>query len=137
MIISGVDLVHSPRGRRARCARKWFACIGPPDAQPLPLGYDERETLKRGGLSHILAWYACSLACRGYDVFEHPSFDDYGCGVMASEHCPDFIRNNEALLKRFPPRPLTGLGPALVWEPPEIHAGTMASYRRGQARAGI
>ena len=36
-------LQNNPDGRRARSARKWFADNGPPDLQPLPLGYNERE----------------------------------------------------------------------------------------------
>jgi hypothetical protein len=65
MIISAVDLGHNnPRGRRARMAREHFASNGPPDAQPLPLGYAERERMKIGGLSTIVALYARSLALR-------------------------------------------------------------------------
>jgi len=133
MIISAVDLSCSPRGRRARFARKWFADNGPADIQPLPLGYAEREALKGGGAAHILAWYARSLAGRKYDVLEHPSFDDYACGVTASEYAPDFIKK-EHLLKRFPPRPLDGLGPGLCWQPPKEHARTMESLRRCRER---
>ena len=130
MIISGVDLGHSPRGRRARFARKWLAINGPPDVPPLPLGYDEREALKVGGLKHVTAWYASSLACLDYTVWDHPSFEGYARGVMASEYAPDFIKKDEELQRRFPPRTLTGLGPALVWEPPVLHAETMASWQR-------
>jgi hypothetical protein len=102
MIISAVDLNtrRNPLGRRALSARKWFDLYGPPDAPPLPLGYDEREALKRGGLPTIVAWYACSLACLDYDVLEHPSFDDYGCGIMASDHAPEFIKEDEELRRR-------------------------------------
>ena len=138
MIISGVDDLNprrNPLGRRALFAHKWFALNGPPDAPPLPLSYDEREDLKIGGLPHIVAWFACSLACLDYDVSEHPSFEDYARGVMASDHAPDFIKKEEELQRRFPPCPLTGLGPALVWEPPALHAETMASFRRSLARA--
>src|ERR687887_534836 len=95
--ISGVDQSCSSRGRRARFARKWFADNGPPDIQPLPLGYDEREALKGGGAPHILAWYARSLAGRKYNVLEHPLFDDYARGVMASEYAPGFITKNDEL----------------------------------------
>jgi hypothetical protein len=84
MIISVVDLQHNPRGRRARMAREHFAANGPPDAQPLPLGYAERERMKIGGLSTIVALYARSLACEGYNLEKHPSFQDYACGIMAS-----------------------------------------------------
>ena len=50
---------------------------------------------------------------------EHPSFDEYASGVMESEkHAPDFIRDNEEMRKRFPPRPLKGLRSGLYWQPP-------------------
>jgi hypothetical protein len=119
--------------RAALLAREWFADNGPPDMQPLPLSYGEREALKGGGAPHILAWYARSLESRKYDVLEHPLFDDYARGVMASEHAPYFIKK-ELLLKRFPPRVLPGLGPGLSWEPPEEHARTMESLRRCRER---
>ena len=118
MLISGADLTCSPCGQRAKAAREWFAKHGPPDMQPLPLGYDEREALKDGGLRHILAWYARSLAELKYDVLQHPSFYDYACGVMALKplRC---ISENPELLKRFPPRPLEGLDSGMYWTPPK------------------
>ena len=119
--------------RAALLAREWFAIHGPADAPPLPLSMGERESLKGGGLPHIVAWYARSLWCRNYDVEEHPSFFDYACGVTASEYAPDFIKK-EHLLKRFPPRPLDGLGPGLCWQPPKEHARTMESLRRCRER---
>ena len=113
---------------RALLARRLFAKIGPQDVdlQPLPLGYEERESLKSGGASHVLAWYARSLEAREYDVKEHPPFIDYARGVMASEHAPDFIKNDTALQKRFPPRPLHGLISGLYWLPPEEYAEEIA-----------
>ena len=70
---------------RALLAREWFALNGPPDVQPLPVSYHERESLKGQGLfAHIVAWYARSLADRNYDVKEHPPFADYVCGVYGS-----------------------------------------------------
>lgn len=137
MLISVTDELHSPCSRQALAARDWFKHNGPADMPPLPLGYDEREALKRGGVSHIVAWYACSLACRDYDVSVHPSFEDFARGVMASEHISypgALIQKDAELLKRFPPRPLKGLGPGLVWEPPALHAKTMANWWRSQAR---
>ena len=122
------------KARAALAAREWFYENGPADLQPLPLSYNEREDLKHGGVPHILAWFARSLEALDYNYLEHPPFCDYACGVMASEHAPDFIKK-EHLLKRFPPRPVVGLGPGLYWEPPEEHARTMADYRRSQARA--
>jgi hypothetical protein len=110
-------------------ARRWFYENGPADLQPLPLSYNEREDLKHGGVPHILAWFARSLAGRNYNYPEHPPFCDYASGVMASEHAPDFIKKAH-LLKPFPPRPLDGLGPGLYWEPPEEHARTLESWGR-------
>jgi hypothetical protein len=130
MIISGVDLHTQEKrlGRRALSARKWFAENGPPDAPRLPISYDEREALKHGGPDHILAWYGCSVACLDFDIEQHPSLYDYGCGVMASEHAPDFIKNDPELRRRFPPRPLTGLGPGLCWEPPALPASKPSTH---------
>jgi hypothetical protein len=123
-------------GRKALAARKWFAENGPPDVQPLPLGYDEREQMKSNAAMRIvpmsyriLAWYARSLDCRKYDVLKHPSFEDYACGVMASQFSPPDIQTGE-LQSRFPARSLYGLGPGLIWEPPEQYEETMASLRR-------
>ena len=124
MIISWVDCQETPAKQRqferqALAAREWFKQHGPPDAPVFPIGYAERERLKIGGLPLMVAWYARSLAGQGYNFAEHPSFDDYAAGVMASEeHAPDFIRNNEEMRRRFPPRPLSWLGSGLYWCPP-------------------
>ena len=128
-----IVLDNNPRGRRALAAREWFADNGPLDLQPLPLGYDERERLKRGGAVHILAWYARSLDSRNYDVLEHPSLDDYARGVMGSEFVPDFIKNNETLQKRFPARPLEWLNNAMIWEAPKPKRRGSRSTCRGRA----
>ena len=119
MVISGADLICSPCGRRAKEARKWHADNAPADMQPLPLGYSEREALKDGRPWHILAWYARSLAERHYDVLEHPSFQRFAYGVMASLITPPCIRENEELRRRFPPQPLEGLDRHLYWTPPK------------------
>jgi len=54
---------------------------------------------------------------------------------LQGQHAPDFIKEDEELQRRFSPCPLTGLGPGLVWEPPALHAQTMASFRRSLARS--
>ena len=135
-VISGADLTCSPRGRRAKAARKWFAEHGPADLQPLPLGYSEREALKDGSVWHIVALYARSLAELKYDVLKHPSFHDFACGTMISEFQGlDSMKKNPELLKRFPPRHLDGLGPGLYWLLPKQHAEEMENYRRSKAWA--
>ena len=119
--VPGTDPM-GPQKKRARLAleaRDWFADHGPPDAPPLPLTYGDREDLKVGGLPHIVAWFARSLEARAYDYHEHPSFDDYARGVLASPYAPEFITRDQQLQGRFPPRHLPGLGPGLYWDPPK------------------
>src|SRR5436305_102072 len=77
--IKGVDRTSRQKrlARRALAAREWFAKHGPPDAPPLPLSYNDREDLKRGGIGHLVALYARSLAQQEYDFEKHPPFYDY------------------------------------------------------------
>jgi hypothetical protein len=95
-------------------ARDWFAVNGPHDAPPLPLSYSDREVMKIGGLSHMMALYARSLEALEYDTDHHPSFEEYARGVI--EWDPNWA--TEALRKRFPPRRLEGLDDWLCWHPP-------------------
>jgi hypothetical protein len=102
---------------RALVARAWFNWDTPGMPQ-LPLSYEEREDLKgHGGVDYIISVYARSLDARGYDIGRHPSFERYACGVMASPYAPDFIKQDQQLLKQYPPRPLRGLGPGLCFDP--------------------
>jgi hypothetical protein len=50
MVISGTDLRCSPHDPCAKEARKWHADNGPPDMQPLPLGYSERGRSRMAAL---------------------------------------------------------------------------------------
>jgi hypothetical protein len=124
----------------ALLAREWFAIYGPQDAQPLPISDEEIENRKyawdskQPSLSYIVSHLGSSLETHNWDFNSHPSFDDFACGVMASEHAPDFVKKDEVLRKRYPPRHLRGLGPGLCWQPPEQHAKTLASHRRSMAR---
>jgi hypothetical protein len=117
--VRGVDPV-GPQKRvacRALVAREWFAWDNP-GMLPLPLSYEERERIKiRGGVDYIVSVYARSLAVRDYDRSGHPSFERFACGVMASPYTPDFIKEDQELLKRYPPLTLRGLGPGLMWRP--------------------
>jgi hypothetical protein len=100
---------------RALLARKRFQDEGPFDAPLLPLTYGERQFLKRGGLPHIVAWYAESLLSMNYDFAAHIHFENYARGVMASPYAPDLIKQDPELKRRFPPKPLDGLNSGLVW----------------------
>jgi hypothetical protein len=124
--------VFEPKGlkRKAQLARQHFALHGPHDAPPLPLGYNERESVKRTGLplAKIVGLYARSWeACR-YSLELHPSFHDYACGVMASEfngHAD--MATDPEMLRRFPPRKLVGLGPGLYWSSSKTRARRLAA----------
>jgi hypothetical protein len=111
---------------RVLAAREWFDSVRPADAPPLPLSYSERESLKVGGLSSVVAWFARSLENLNYDFNKHPSFDDYARGVLASPIAPDLIKTDQGLISRYPPNKLYGLEPGLYWE----SAWPLASIRR-------
>jgi hypothetical protein len=115
--------VLEPKGlkRKAQLARQHFALHGPRDAPPLPLGHNERESIKgTSPLNTMVGLYARSWYVCQYDLDLHPSFDDYACGVMASEYngWPGLATDPE-MLRRFPPRKLVGLGPGLMWKSPK------------------
>ena len=87
--------------------------------------------------------YARSLEGRDYDLKEHPPFAGYVSGVLweaervdgdigTLPHYPDQLVE---LKKRFPPRMLAGIGPGFCWEPPKLHAQTVASWQRSRTRA--
>jgi|SRR6516165_10214688 hypothetical protein len=46
---------------------------------------------------------------------QHPSFPDYGCGLMAYKHAPDHLKRDRELLAEFSPRRLDGLDRFLRW----------------------
>ena len=104
---------------RAVLARRWYGVNGPqdPDLQPLPLGWSERYDVPKCGASHILDWFARSLAQFRYDIVRHPSFYDYACGILAQQREGSQLR--EELKHRFPPRLLPGLNESTGdWGPP-------------------
>jgi hypothetical protein len=115
MVIDDAKELQKEDAYRALVARQRFADEGPADAPLLPTTRGECESLKKGGLSHLVAWFAESLRRTEYDMDTHPSFDDYACGVMASPHAPDFIKQDQELRRRFPPKPLDHLRSGLVW----------------------
>jgi hypothetical protein len=141
--VYGVDPIEPQKAeaRRALLAQEMFAVVGPKDMQPLPISDEEIEDRKyawdskQPALGYIGSCFGYSVRANGHDLKSHPSFEAFARGVMASEHAPDFVKKDEVLRKRYPPRPLRGLGPGLCWEPPKLHAQTMASYRRSLARS--
>ena len=111
---------------RALLARVWFALCGPQDAQPLPISDVEIEDRKyawgnQSSLSYIVSCFGYSLRAHNWDFSNHPSFEDFVRGVLAAGYAPDFVKEDEALRKRYPPCPLCGLNPGNCWEPPKLH----------------
>src|SRR5438128_980675 len=97
-------LVFEPKGlgRQAALAREHFALHAPPNAPPLPIGYDEREQMKRQGtLAKLVSLYARSLENRKYDTTEHPPFEEFAQGVMASEHNGHSEMKGDVQLKKL------------------------------------
>jgi hypothetical protein len=135
-IVWGVDPIAPQKEYAiiALLAREWFAVNGPPDAPPLPL-YDFDSYRSARGLKGVVGFYARSLSRQGYgrqsyDVCNHPSFDDFACGLMAINTGLWGIEKDENLKKRFPPRPLAGMTDSAFWAPPKEYEQIMASYRR-------
>jgi hypothetical protein len=119
--LPGIDSVKLQKevARRAIAAQRQFSKIKPADAPDLPKHRAERANMKAiGGKFWIVAEYAASLEHNGYDSDRHPDFATYAAGIMASPLAPAFIRKNEELLQKFPPRDLAGLGPGMIWNLP-------------------
>jgi hypothetical protein len=121
---------------QALLAREWFAATGPHDAPPLPLSGAEMESLRYQGnaLWHIIGHFAQSLRLQDWDYTRHPGFEDFARGVLASETAPDFVLEDEALRRRYPPRPLAGLSPFFMWKPPALRARRNQALRAHQRR---
>jgi hypothetical protein len=104
---------------RALVARARFAWENP-SMPSLPLTYCDREDLKgHGGIDYIISVYARSLEAQRYKDVRHPPFEIYARGVLVSPYAPHFVTQEPALIQRFPPRPLPGLGAGLYWDPPK------------------
>jgi hypothetical protein len=147
--IGGLDPTRPQKeaARRALLARDWFALNGPPDAQPLPVLYNECEAIPGGGLlRHIGKLYARSLESLNYDFNQHPPFADYVSGVLWEAelpvggfvHLPNYPSEQLVeLKKRFPPRMLKGMSQGATWLPPKEHREAMESLRRSSHNAEV
>jgi hypothetical protein len=115
--------------RRALLAREWFYEFGPRDAPPLPVSGYEIEDMRfahkfgsRAGFYHLIAHFARSLWCNDWDFNIHPTFEDFASSMLASDFAtPDFVKNDEELCKRYPPRALCTIVPGGIWKPPEVN----------------
>ena len=125
----GLDSISEQKREacRALVAREWHAQAYP-DAPPLPLDAMEIDKMKSGGdEQHLFAYFAQSIHCRSYYVSGHPSFDTYARGVLSAAECPSFFKQNKDLVEKFPPQPIYGLEPGLVYLNPTKLARIAAS----------
>lgn len=117
--VAGLDPLRPQKliAQRALETEEWYEQQKPEDAPALPLTYVARERLKGAAppLHYIVSLLARSLEVRNYRPEGHPSFEEYARGVMASKLTPAFIREDAELLRRYPPKPLIGLGGGLIW----------------------
>jgi hypothetical protein len=101
-------------------AGEWISRTGPFGAPTLPLSWAERDAMrfkKADPLSHLIAAFANSLRVHNWDYENHPSFEEFARSVLASKHTPEFVRTNEALRKKYPPKQLCAIGPGICWSP--------------------
>jgi hypothetical protein len=124
---------HKKRACRALEAREWAKQNAPPDLPPLPLGRDIQNIKHGWGLLHLYGYFARSIAGMDYVVTGHPPFDIFARGVLASPFCHPTMRENEELIKRFPPRYLAGIGRGLNWRPST--AAETRKFRRARVVA--
>ena len=116
----GVDSISEQKleACRALVARDWHAANSP-GAPQLPVHVWDIQNAKQGGdLSHLLAYFAQSLAREEWRFSGHPLFETYATGALASPECPWFFTENKGLLARFPPKPIYGLEAGLVYVRP-------------------
>jgi len=127
--VHGVDPIAPQKrdARRALLAREWFYEFGPHDAPPLPVSSCQIADMRYGhgtfgakaGFYHLIAHFAASLRGRDWDYTMHPSLGDFASSMLASDYVQhlDFLKNDEELHKRYPPRAPYTIGPSGVWEP--------------------
>jgi hypothetical protein len=108
--------------RRALLAREWFYEFGPHDTPPLPIsGYEIEDMRWRNPFYYVIGHFATSLRSNDWDFNIHPSFADFAASLLAFEYAADFLRNDEELRKRYPPRALGTIVPGGIWKPPEVN----------------
>jgi hypothetical protein len=123
--------------RRALLAREWFYEFGPRDAPPLPVSGYEIEDMRfahkfgsRAGFYHLIAHFARSLWCNDWDFNIHPTFEDFASSMLASDYAADFLRKDEELCKRYPPRALCTIVPGGFWKPPRANENNRRTIAR-------
>lgn len=106
---------------KALLAREWFAVHGPRNAPPLPLVPSDWDEMRYGGTSGLLTlvgFYARSLSLLDWKVHNHPSFEDFACGLMVFATIRSRAGEDPMVVKMYPPRALVGMTDGAFWEPP-------------------
>src|SRR5262249_27911752 len=101
----------------ALAAREWFRQHAPHWAPELPLSSTDIEKLIRSKSPAIalVGFFAASLAACNWDFKNHPTFQIYAAGVLASPYASDHLKKDLKLLREFPPRELPGLDQGFIW----------------------
>jgi len=111
----GLDSTEFQIRKAYRALQAQTACAqtGLTGKYKLPLTYAEREKLKsQGGMAYGVSLFARSLAEKDYRLSNHPSFDVYMWGLLATPLGPRLIADDPTLADRFPPAPMVGLDQA-------------------------
>jgi hypothetical protein len=103
---------------RALVAREWHAEHSPTALPLIVNGWDIEDARSGGGLPHLLAYFARSLRRNDWSIAGHPPFEIFARGVLASPECPSILREDQNLMKRFPPTPIYGMEPGLLYARP-------------------
>jgi hypothetical protein len=102
-------------------ARDWHAEHAPAWACPLPVEMSDCEwwTYNDCNAFKLLGYFGRSMLWNDLKKYEqHPHFDRFCRGAMASSITPRIIRLDPELQDMFPPQPLAGLALPLHWRNP-------------------
>jgi hypothetical protein len=90
----------------------------PPSLPALPLSLAQIRALM-GSWRHLLALYAYSWRKAGWDP-EHPPFDEFTAGLLASPRVPWYLKNAVGL-SEVKPKPLAALDDeTFCWDPKQL-----------------
>jgi hypothetical protein len=103
---------------RALVAREWHAEHSPTAPPLIVNGWDIEDARSGGGLPHLLAYFSRSLRRNDWSIAGHPPFEIFARGLLASTECPSILREDQDLVRRFPPQPIYSMEPGLLYARP-------------------
>jgi hypothetical protein len=118
-----------PRVRRLshRCALDQFTTFNIYSRLPPRILFAATELC---GASEVVVERGASLAPFEHKVSDHPDFESFASGVMASPFAPRHISGNGNLMLRFWPCVLRGSSPGRIWSPPAEPMNSPAQRER-------